>query len=246
MTNKKNKNTCSWPVIMKRELKAYFTSPVAYIVGALFLGFSGFMFFTPFFLMRRAELRGFFELLPILFSFFIPALTMRTFSEEHKSGTIETLVTLPVKTSDIVVGKYMASLVSSVSLLVPTIFYVITCCAFASSGVDAGPMIGGYVGAVLLAAAFTAIGVFCSAVTKNQIVAFFLALAVCIVLTFISMFAIFLPGAAVPFASFISSSGHFRSIARGIIDSRDIIYFVSVTAVFVVLTVNVLNNARKG
>ena len=87
MTNK-NKNTCSWPVIMKRELKAYFTSPVAYIVGALFLGFSGFMFFTPFFLMRRAELRGFFELLPILFSFFIPALTMRTFSEEHKSGTI--------------------------------------------------------------------------------------------------------------------------------------------------------------
>lgn len=244
--NSGKKNVKVWTVIMKRELSAYYTSPVAYIVGALFLLFSGYLFFTTFFFAKRAELRGFFELLPILFSFFIPALTMRVFSEERKSGTIETLVTLPVRTCDIVVGKYVASLITSVSVLVPTLFYLVTCLVFAATGIDAGPVFGGYFGAVLLAAAFSAIGIFCSAITKNQIVAFMLSLAVCLFLTFVSMFAVFLPGAAIPFASFISSTGHFQSIARGIIDSRDVLYFVSVASVFVVLTVNVLNNERKG
>ena len=240
-----NKNQKPWKTIMKRELTAYFTSPVAYIAGALFLVFSGLLFFSTFFLANRAELRSFFEYLPILFSFFIPALTMRTFSEEHKSGTIETLVTLPVKTSDIVVGKYMASLVSSVSLLVPTIFYVITCCAFASSGVDAGPMIGGYVGAVLLAAAFTAIGVFCSAVTKNQIVAFFTGFIICIALTMVDSFLVFLPASIVSFFSFISANHHFNSITRGILDTRDLIYFVSLTALFITITVKIQQQAKK-
>ena len=99
-----NKNQKPWKTIMKRELTAYFTSPVAYIAGALFLVFSGLLFFSTFFLANRAELRSFFEYLPILFSFFIPALTMRVFSEEQKSGTMETLVTLPVTVRDIVVG----------------------------------------------------------------------------------------------------------------------------------------------
>lgn len=120
---KKNK---SWIVIMKRELCSYFTSPVAYIVGALFLLFSGFLFFSTFFLVNRPELRNFFELLPILFSFFIPAMTMRIFSEEKKSGTMETLVTLPVTNFDIVAGKYLATFVSSIALLIPTFFL---CCS---------------------------------------------------------------------------------------------------------------------
>ena len=138
---KKNK---SWAVIMKRELCSYFTSPVAYIVGALFLLFSGFLFFSTFFLVNRPELRNFFELLPILFSFFIPAMTMRIFSEEKKSGTMETLVTLPVTNFDIVAGKYLASFVSSIALLVPTFFYVAACAVFASSRIDFGPVVGGY------------------------------------------------------------------------------------------------------
>lgn len=242
--NTKKKMACA--VIIKRELYAYFTSPIAYIVGTIFILLSGIFFFNTFFLALRAELRGFFELLPIFFSFLIPALTMRVFSEEKKTGTIETLVTLPVKTVDIVIGKYMAVLIATMVMLAPTLFYVVTCFLFASSGVDIGPILGGYFGSFLLAAAFCAIGIFCSAITENQIVAFLLSLSICLFLTFIMVFLIFLPGIIVPAATFISAQGHFRSIARGIIDSRDILYFISVSIVFIILTVNVINNEKKG
>ena len=104
MTNtKKNRSVSS--IIMRRELSAYFTSPVAYIVTGLFLIFSGFLFFSTFFLQDRAELRNFFSLLPVLFSFFIPALTMKSFAEEKRSGSIETLMTLPVTEFDVVLGN---------------------------------------------------------------------------------------------------------------------------------------------
>ena len=238
------KKPALWSVILRRELSAYFTSPVAYIVCALFLVFSGFLFFSTFFLAGRAELRGFFETLPLVFSFFIPALTMRVFSEENRSGSMETLLTLPVTELDVVTGKYLASFISSVVLLGPTLFYVIACCIFGKP--DAGPIIGGYLGAVFLAAAFSAIGVFASSVTKNQIVAFFVGFAICIVLSLINMFGMLLPGPVVSFTTFISATSHFNSISRGIIDTRDVIYFLSVTALFFVLTVRSVRNSRRG
>ncbi len=242
----KNFKMQSWTVVARRELSAYFASPVSYIVGALFLLFSGFLFFTTFFLVNRAELRGFFELLPFLFAFFIPALTMKTFSEEKRSGTIETLVTLPAEIWQIVLGKYAASFLSSAALLLPTIFYVVPCVIFASGGIDFGTILGGYLGGIFLAAAFSAVGIFSSAVTKNQIVSFFAGFAICIFLTMISAFSIFLPGVLVKFASFVSASAHFRSVARGIIDSRDILYFVSVSAIFVSLAIHSVENFRRG
>lgn len=238
------KRQSPWCVIFGREIRAYFTSPIAYIVCALFLVFSGFLFFSTFFLAGRAELRAFFETLPLVFSFFIPALTMRVFSEENRSGSMETLMTLPVTDMDVVVGKYLASFVSSLTLLVPTLFYVITCRVFGRP--DAGPLAGGYLGAVFLAAAFSSIGVFASSVTKNQILAFFIGFAVCIVLSLINIFGALLPGILVSFTTFISATSHFNSIARGIIDTRDVIYFVSVTALFFVLTVSAVRNARRG
>lgn len=235
-----------WCVIMKREISAYFQSPVAYIVGALFLLASGIMFFSTFFIIGRADMREFFSLLPVLFTFFIPAMTMRMFSEEKRSGTMETLVTLPVTTRDIVAGKYLASLVSAAVMLAPTLFYAATCAAFGVAGADPGPMVGGYVGALLLAAAFCAIGLFASSVTPNQIVSFFLAAGVCAVLTFVSYFAVLLPGAAARVAAFISSTSHFEQIARGVIDSRDIIYFLSLAAVFLLLTARSVERAKRG
>lgn len=231
-------------VIMNRELSSYFTSPIAYIVGALFLIITGVFFFPTFFINRRADLRNFFSLLPIIFCFFIPALTMRIFSEEKRSGSIETLMTLPVKVSQIVLGKYLASLISSLVLLLPTLFYVITCCVFGKP--DFGPIIGGYLGAIFLAAAYCSIGIFASSVTKNQILSFFIALAICGILTVLGVFAIFMPGSLVNISTFISSESHFESISRGIIDSRDVLYFISLTAIFLALTVNSVNNQRKG
>ena len=238
------KNKKSWTVIMKRELCSYFTSPIAYIVACLFLIASGLLVFSTFFISGRADLRNFFTLLPIVYSFFIPALTMRIFSEEKKSGSYETLLTLPVTIKDIVIGKYLAVFASSIVMLVPTLFYVLTCCAFGSP--DAGPIIGGYIGAMLLAAAFCAIGVFSSAITKNQIIAFFVAFSICIVLTFLDNFAILLPAVAVPVVKFISASSHFESVARGVLDTRDLIYFISVALGFTVSTVYALDDSKKG
>ncbi|MBQ9631160.1 MAG: ABC transporter permease subunit [Treponema sp.] len=231
--NKKNTNVAL--TITKRELAAYFTSPIAYIVTAIFLATSGIFFFSVFFLHGRADLRSHFGLLPILLSLFVPALTMRLFAEEKRSGSIETLLTLPLTVTDVVAGKFFAAWIFSLTMIAPTLLYIIPLVIFGTP--DAGPIIGGFIGAGLLCAAFSAIGVFTSSLTKNQIIAFFAALAICIVLTMIDTFLVFLPGQVVSFFSYISASAHFTSIARGIIDSRDIIYFVSITVFFFYLTV---------
>lgn len=230
-------------IIFKREIKAYFASPIAYIVTGLFLLASGFLFFNTFFLNNRAELRQFFSLLPIILSFFIPALTMRMLAEEKRSGSYETLLTLPVTELEIVCGKYLASFVAGAVLLAPTLFYAVTCFIFGKP--DAGPMIGGYLGSLFLIAAFSAIGLFASSLTKNQIIAFFIALAICIVFTLISAFLVFMPASVVAFFNFFSASSHFESISRGIIDLRDIVYFVSLTAIFFVLTVESLKSTGE-
>jgi ABC-2 type transport system permease protein len=219
-----------WAVIMRRELAAFFSSPVAYIVTGLFLAFSGFLFFSTFFLVNRAELRDFFSLLPILFAFFIPAITMRLFSEESRSGSLETLMTLPVSGADAVAGKFLAAFIFSLVMLAPTLAYVVTAAALGVP--EVGPIIGGYLGAAFLSASFTAIGLFASSVTKNQIVAFFIAFSACIVLALIDRFLVFLPGAIASPFEYLSAGYHFESISRGIVDSRDIIYFLSVTAFF--------------
>lgn len=229
-------------VIMKREFLAYFTSPVAYIVIGLFLVFSSFLFFSEFFLRNMAELREFFVRLPILFSFFIPALTMRLFAEERKDGSLETLMTLPVTAIDVVTGKFLGAFAFSVVMLVPTLAYVVTASLFGT--LDGGVVFAGYLGALFLSAAFTAVGLFASVMTKNQIIAFFVAFTICILLAMIDQFLIFLPAGLVGVLQVLSAGSHFTSISRGIIDSRDLLYFISLTAIFFTLTVKVLDSRR--
>ena len=170
-------------IIMKRELRAYFTSPVAYFVSALFLIVSGIFFYFGFaylyggfFLMDRAELRAYFSALPLILACFIPALTMRLFAEEKRAGSIETLMTLPVTELDVVVGKYLASFIGTLIMLAPTLIFIVPAEIYGSP--DYGPIIGGYVGAIFLCASFTAIGIFTSAITKNQIIAFLAGIVV--------------------------------------------------------------------
>ncbi len=230
-----NKTKKPAEVIFRRELAAYFASPIAYIVTGLFLIITGVMFFTAFYLQNRASMRNLFQLLPMLLSFFIPALTMRLYAEEKKSGSIETLLTLPVTDFDVAMGKFLASFAASAIMLAPTLLYLIGMLPFGRP--DAGPVLGGYIGALFLCAAFSAIGVFASSITKNQIIAFFTAFIICIALTMISEFLIFLPAPIVGLLQFLSANEHFNSISRGIIDTRDLIYFVSLTALFFSLTV---------
>ena len=240
---KSAKKYCPAIIIMKRELKSYFTSPVAYIVTALFLIIAGILFYSSFFLYDRAELRRFFSSLPLLLSFFIPALTMRIFAEERRVGSIETLMTLPVTELDVVTGKYLASFISTLIMLAPTLFYILPTVIFGSP--DFGPIVGGYLGAIFLCASFTAIGVFATSVTKNQIIAFFTGFIICIVLTLIDSFLVFLPSPIVSLLSYLSANGHFTSISRGILDTRDLIYFISLTALFFATTVKVQQQAKK-
>jgi ABC-2 type transport system permease protein len=229
-------------IMVKREISGFFTSPVAYITGALFLVFSGFLFFNVFFLQGRAEMRQFFQWLPVLFAFFIPALTMRLISEEKRSGSLETLITLPVNSADVIWAKFLAVSIFCVLMLVPTISYVITCAVYGNP--DMGPIIAGYFGAVLLIGAYCAIGLWASSVTKNQIVAFFVAFTICILLALIDQFLVFLPAGAVRFFQFISAGSHFTSISRGILDSRDIVYFLSVAMLFLMFAWQRLEQGR--
>ena len=229
-------------ILLKRELFTWFNSFVAWLVTALFLVSTGLLFFSTFFIRQVATLRYFFSLLPILFSFFIPAITMRLFAEESRSGSLETLMTLPVSSAQVVAGKYLAAFISSAVMLLPTLSYAFTAKMFGSP--DIGPIIGGYLGALFLAASFSAIGIFASASSKNQIVAFFIGFAICIILAIIDNFLILLPTGLTGFLTFFSANTHFESISKGIIDSRDLLYFISITVIFLGLTIKTEEGRR--
>ena len=212
--------------IFKKECGLYFISPIAYIVISIFLLVTGWFFFSTFFLYNQADLRNFFNLLPVIFSFVVPAVTMRLFSEELSAGSYETLLTLPVTFSDVILGKFLAAVVFVMAMLIPTLAYPITVSFL--GGLDWGPVAGGYIGAVLLGAAFSAIGLFASSLTRNQITAFIIGMTICFGLTLIDKMLFFLPLSILGFLQFIGADFHFQNISKGIIDSRDILYFLSV------------------
>jgi ABC-2 type transport system permease protein len=212
--------------ICKKELKDYFISPIAYIVISIFLLATGWFFFTTFFYYNQADLRNFFGLLPITFAFLIPAVTMRLFSEEMNVGSYELLLTLPVTFKDILLGKFLAGVLFVAAALVPTFAYPI-CIAFMGQ-LDWGVVTGGYLGALLLSAAFVAVGLFSSSLTRNQIIAFIVAMAICFSLTLIDKMLFFFPGSLLGIIGYLGADSHFQNIAKGIVDSRDILYFLSV------------------
>jgi ABC-2 type transport system permease protein len=212
--------------IFNKEFKDYFISPIAYIVISVFLIATGWLFFSTFFLYNQVSLRNFFSLLPLIFSFVIPAITMRLFSEEINIGSYEILLTMPVTFKDVIFGKLLAGGAMVVAMLVPTFAYAITV-AFLGE-LDWGPIVGGYLGAILLGVAFTAIGLFASSLTRNQIIAFIIGMAICFSLTLIDKMLFLFPGSILGVIGFIGADFHFQNISKGIIDSRDIIYFLSV------------------
>jgi ABC-2 type transport system permease protein len=215
--------------IFGKEFRTYFVSPIAYIVISIFLLVTGWFFFMTFFLFDQADLRNFFALLPIIFSFVVPAITMRLFSEELNVGSYEILLTMPVTIRQVVLGKFLASLVFVAAMLVPTLAYPISV-AFLGE-LDWGPVIGGYIGALLFGASFSAIGLFASSLTRNQIIAFITGMAICFSLTLLDKMLFFLPQVLLGFLQYLGADFHFRNISKGILDSRDILYFLSVSFV---------------
>lgn len=212
--------------ILNKEFKDYFVSPIAYIVISIFLLVTGWFFFSTFFLYNQANLRQFFSLLPLIFAFVIPAITMRLFAEELNVGSYEILLTMPVSFLDVILGKLLAGVAMVAAMLVPTLAYAVTV-AFLGE-LDWGPVAGGYVGAILLGGAYTAIGLFASSLTRNQIIAFIIGMTICFTLTLIDKMLFFFPRELLGVIGYLGADFHFQNIARGVIDSRDVIYFLSV------------------
>jgi len=212
--------------IFKKEFATYFVSPIAYIVISIFLLVTGWLFFSTFFLFNQANLRNFFGLLPIILAFVVPAVTMRLFSEEFNIGSYEVLLTMPVTFRDVALGKFLASVAFLAVMLIPTLSYPVTV-AFLGE-MDWGPVLGGYLGAMLLIGAFSAIGLFASSLTRNQIVAFIIGVAICFALTIVDKMLFFLPQSLLSVFEYLGADFHFENISKGVIDSRDILYFLSV------------------
>ena len=212
--------------ILGKEFKDYFVSPIAYIVISIFLVVTGWFFFSTFFLFNQANMRNFFDLLPIVFSFVVPAITMRLFAEELDIGSYETLLTMPVTFRDIVLGKFFASVAFVAVMLLPAVAYAISITFLGP--LDWGPVIGGFIGALLLGAAFSAVGLFASSLTRNQIIAFIVAVAICFALTIFNKMLFFFPKGLVDVFNYLGAGTHFENIAKGVIDSRDLLYFLSV------------------
>jgi ABC-2 type transport system permease protein len=213
-------------LIFNKEFKDYFLSPIAYIVIAVFLLVTGWLFFSTFFGYGQADLRRFFNLLPLIFALVVPVITMRLFSEELNVGSYEILLTLPVTFQDIIIGKFMAGVAFVGAILLPTLAYPV----FISflGDLDWGVVIGSYIGSLLLGAAFTAIGLFASSLTRNQIIACIMGMAICAILAIIDKMLFFFPQSILDVVAYLSASIHFDNIAKGIVDSRDVLYFLSI------------------
>jgi ABC-2 type transport system permease protein len=220
--------------IFRREIRSYFNSPVAYVVIIVFLAIIGWFFSTNLFLMNIASMRVAFELIPLVFLFFVPAITMRLLAEEQKSGTLELLTTKPIRDTEIVLGKFFAAWVLLAAALLPTLLYVLTVATLGP--LDWGPVVSGYLGLLLMGAVYIGIGLFASSVTENQIVAFILSFLIVLAFFLMDKVLMFVPEGLTSTMEFLAVDYHFSNIARGVIDSRDLIYFGSLLVFSLYLT----------
>ncbi|GAB4321446.1 MAG: ABC transporter permease [Candidatus Zixiibacteriota bacterium] len=232
----------TWTFTVK-ELRGFFSSAVAYVVLTLFLLIAGWFFASGLFLVGQADMRDLFSVvIPLIFLFFIPALTMRLIAEEKKSGTIELLVTMPIRDIEIVLGKYLAAVILVATALVLTFAYPLTISILGDP--DSGALIGGYLGLLLMGAAYVAIGMFTSGLTQNQIIAFIIGFVIVFGFFMLDKVLIFFPGAVASVLEYASVTYHFQNLARGVIDSRDVVYYLSLIVLFLFLAVRTLE-ARK-
>ncbi len=233
-------------VIAKRELRSFFDSLMAYIMIVAFLGFSGFftwIYGQDIFFIKQASLTAFFSIAYWTLFFFIPALTMRLFAEENRSGTIELLLTKPLTDWQVVLGKFTATLMLIIIALLLTLPYYIT---VASIGpIDHGAALLGYLGLILMSAVYISIGIFASSVSTNQIVSFLLALFIGIFFQIIfSLLSSSTSGVIGSILNYLSITTHVESISRGVFDTKDIIYFLSLIFFGLILTETMLEKRR--
>ena len=228
--------------IALREFKSYLASPMAYVVAGIFLVFTGFFFQSSQTTYSETSIRGFLVWGSILLLLLAPVLTMRLLAEEKKMGTLELLLTAPVRDNEVIVGKFLGSLGILTAMLALTFYYPLLLMWFGDP--DWGPIATGYLGLFLLGGASLAVGLFASSLTSNQIVAAVVAGGVLFALWFVGMAADLLPEAMGEVIGYLSLSSHFPDFMRGMIDTRGIIYYLSITVLFLFLAIRSLENSR--
>lgn len=237
--------------IAQKELKQFFSSLTAYIALVLFLAINALYLFvlkdSSIFSLGYATLEPFFSLAPWVFIFLIPAISMRSFSEEYKTGTFEIIKTMPLSGWQIVLGKYLAVVIIAFIAIIPTLLYPFTIQSLASGeGIDSGGIMGSYFGLIFLAGVFAAIGIWCSSLTSNSIVSFLFSAFICLLLYFgfssISKLSVF-TGNGDYLIDMLGIDLHYQNISRGVIDSRDIFYFLSLIFLFLFAS---RRNIQKG
>lgn len=230
--------------VYRREMAGYFNQPVAYVIITAYLLICGWFFTSNLFLAGQADLRGFFGMVPLFLVFFTPAITMKLLAEEWRNGTMELLVTLPLKDGEVVLGKYLAALsVFAVAQLL-TGLYPLTVSMLGN--VDGGQVLSGYLGLLLLGAAFLAIGMLASSLSGSQVVAFIVSFFLCFALFLLGKVVQVMPGALVPLVEALGIDVHFANLVKGIVDSRDVIYFLSIVIVCLMGTINALQGRKWG
>jgi ABC-2 type transport system permease protein len=238
--------------VFKRELYSFLNSLMAFItIGVFLVACAMFLWFFPATSILDygyAELNGFFSLVPFLFIFLVPAITMRSFAEERNQGTYVLLATRPLSDLQIILGKYFACVVLLILALIPTLcyYYSIYQLGYPKGNIDTGAVIGSYLGLVLLGSAFTAIGIFASSITKNQVVAFAISVFLCFFIYsgFESVASIFEWSNVSSLLMNLGINEHYQSMSRGVLDTRDLLYFISIITVFLLSTKLVIGGRK--
>jgi len=226
-------------IIFKKELKSYFNSPMAYIFLVVFAIVTGYFFTNTFFLFNQSNMRALFNIVPLVYLFFIPAITMGLIAREKNIGTMEVISTLPIKDVEFVVGKFMSALSLIALGLALTLIHFFTLMNVGTN-IDYGAVFTGYLGLLMLGAVYASVGTFSSSVTDNQVIAFIISVFIVLVFFLMDKMLYFMPVSIAGVIQYISVDYHLSNISRGVIDSRNIIYFASLIGLFLFTTIRVL------
>ena len=229
--------------IYLKEIKSYFNSPMAYIFLVIFTVINGYFFTRTFFLFNQSDMRSLFNIIPLVYIFFIPAVTMSLIARENNLGTMEVISTLPLKDMDFVLGKFLAALSLIVIGLLITLIHFFTLTQVGTN-IDYGAVFTGYLGLALAGAVYSSVGIFASSLTDNQVVAFIIGIFIVIIFFLMDKMLMFVPISLTGLIQFLSVDYHLSNISRGVIDSRNVIYFASVVGFFLFMTVRVLEIRR--
>ena len=229
--------------IYLKEIRSYFNGPMAYIFLIIFSLVNGYFFSNTFFIFGQSDMRALFQIVPLVYLFFIPAITMGIISKEKNIGTMEIMCTLPIKDFELVIGKYLSILsLLLVGLLLTSIMFFNLVAV--GTNIDYGAVFTGYLGLFLAGSVYASMGIFASSLTDNQVVGFIIAIFFVLIFFLIDKLLIFMPNLIAGTIQYLSIDYHLSNISRGVIDSRNLIYFFSMIGMFLLLTIESLSSRK--